>query len=111
MRKNKEQMMYELGWNAALEMSAVMVEKDLPGPRKTDEDEEFERIAREQEAREAEDLHKTHPIVLEASIQSFNAWKHSCHPNQYSIERRAFLAGFEAGLCQANNKIEGKTTL
>jgi len=47
MRKNKEQMMYELGWNAALEMSAVMVEKDLPGPRKTDEDEEFERIARE----------------------------------------------------------------
>lgn len=71
---------------------------------KTPEDEEFERIAREQEARDAEDLRKTQPVVLSASIQSFNAWEHSHQPNQYSIERRAYLAGFDAGRRQERLK-------
>jgi len=71
---------------------------------KTPEDEEFERIAREQEARDAEDLRKTQPVVLGASIQSFNAWEHSHQPNQYSIERRAYLAGFDAGRRQERLK-------
>lgn len=71
---------------------------------KTPEDEEFERIAREQEARDAEDLRKTQPVVLAANIQSFNAWEYSHQPNQYSIERRAYLAGFDAGRRQERLK-------
>jgi len=37
-------------------------------------------------------------ILAETSVDSFNEWEHSHHPNQFWIERRAYLAGFEAGL-------------
>jgi len=34
---------------------------------------------------------------LKTSVESFDDWEHSHRPDQYSVERRAYLAGFEAG--------------
>jgi hypothetical protein len=64
---------------------------------KTPEDEEFERIEREQEQRNAEGWRKRQIVSLRTSIESFDDWEHSHRPEQYWVERRAYLSGFEAG--------------
>jgi len=64
---------------------------------KTPEDEEFERIEREQEQRSTEGWRKRQIVSLRTSIESFDDWEHSHRPDQYDVERRAYLAGFEAG--------------
>ena len=64
---------------------------------KTDEDEEFERIEREQEQRNAEGWRKRQVMTMRTSFESFDDWQHSHRPEQYWIERRAYLAGFDAG--------------
>jgi hypothetical protein len=58
---------------------------------KTPEDEEFERIEREQEQR------KRQIVSLRTNVESFDEWEHSHQPSQYFVERRAYMAGFEAG--------------
>jgi hypothetical protein len=65
--------------------------------QKTPEDEEFERIEREQKGREAEGWRKRQILTLRTSFESFDEWEHSHRPEQYFVERRAYLAGFEAG--------------
>ena len=60
---------------------------------KTPEDEEFERIEREQ----AMGWRKRQIVSLQTSVESFDEWEHSHRPDQYDVERRAYLAGFEAG--------------
>ena len=57
------------------------------------EDEEFERIEREQ----AVGWRKRQIVSLKTSVESFDEWEHSHRPEQFSVERRAYLAGFEAG--------------
>ncbi len=64
---------------------------------KTPEDEEFERIEREQEQRSTEGWRKRQIVSLRTSIESFDDWEYSHRPDQYSVERRAYLAGFDAG--------------
>ena len=64
---------------------------------KTPEDEEFERIEREQEQRSTEGWRKRQIVSLRTSIESFDDWEHSHRSDQYSVERRAYLAGFDAG--------------
>ena len=64
---------------------------------KTPEDEEFERIEREQEQRNAEGWRKRQTVSFRTSIESFDDWEHSHQPSQYFVERRAYMAGFEAG--------------
>lgn len=60
---------------------------------KTDEDDEFERIEREQsmvgEKRKAKSL--------KTNQESFDDWEHSHRPDRYWIENRAYIAGFNAG--------------
>jgi len=63
----------------------------------TPEDEEFDRILREQASREASGWRKRQVVSLRTNIESFDDWEHSHRPEQYSVERRAYLAGFEAG--------------
>jgi hypothetical protein len=60
---------------------------------KTPEDEEFERIEREQ----AMGWRKRQIVSLQTSLESFDEWEHSHCPQQYDVERRAYIAGFEAG--------------
>jgi hypothetical protein len=64
---------------------------------KTPEDEEFERIEREQEQRNAEGWRKRQIVSLRTNVESFDDWQHSHNPKQYWVERHAYLAGFEAG--------------
>jgi hypothetical protein len=64
---------------------------------KTPEDEEFERIEREQEHRDAEGWRKRQIVSLRTNVESFDDWEHSHRPDQYWVERRAYMAGFEAG--------------
>lgn len=69
---------------------------------KEPEDEEFERIereqqSREQQSREAKGWRKRQISTLRTSVESFNEWEHSHRPEQYWVERRAYLLGFEAG--------------
>jgi hypothetical protein len=59
----------------------------------TPEDEEFERIEREQSM----GWRKRQIVSLQTSVESFDEWEHSHRPEQYDVERRAYLAGFEAG--------------
>lgn len=59
----------------------------------TPEDEEFERIEREQ----ANSWRKRRIVSLKTNVESFDEWKHSHRPDQYYLERRAYLAGFDAG--------------
>jgi hypothetical protein len=63
----------------------------------TPEDEEFDRIAREQANREAEGWRKRQILSLRTNVESFDDWEHSHRPEQYWVERRAYLAGFDAG--------------
>ena len=60
---------------------------------RTPEDEEFERIEREQ----ASGWRKRQIASLKTSVESFDDWEHSHRPDYYSVERRAYIAGFEAG--------------
>jgi hypothetical protein len=64
---------------------------------KTPEDEEFERIEREQATREAEGWRKRQSVSLRTNVESFDDWEHSHRPDQYFVERRAYMAGFDAG--------------
>lgn len=61
----------------------------------TEEDEAFEEIERRQ--RNSEAWRKRHILAARTSIESFEDWEHSHRPQQYWVERRAFLAGFEQG--------------
>jgi hypothetical protein len=63
----------------------------------TPEDEEFDRIQREQSHREAEGWRKRQIVSLRTNVESFDEWEHSHRPEQYFVERRAYMAGFEAG--------------
>jgi hypothetical protein len=72
----------------------------------TPEDEEFERILREQEFRNAKGWRKRQIVSLRTSIESFGEWEHSHRPEQYDVERRAYLAGFEAG--SRNERLKGE---
>ena len=64
---------------------------------KTPEDEEFDRIEREQSLRETEGWRKRQIVSLQTNVESFDDWEHSHRPEQYFVERRAYMAGFEAG--------------
>jgi hypothetical protein len=64
---------------------------------RTPEDEEFERIEREQATREVEGWRKRQVASLRTNVESFDDWEHSHRPDQYFVERRAYMAGFEAG--------------
>lgn len=59
----------------------------------TPEDEEFERIEREQSM----GWRKRHILAARTGVESFDQWEHSHRPEQYWVERRAYLAGFEEG--------------
>jgi hypothetical protein len=61
----------------------------------TPEDEAFADIERNQ--RSAEGWRKRHILAARTSIESFEDWEHSHQPQQFWVERRAYLAGFEAG--------------
>jgi len=63
----------------------------------TAEDEEFDRIEREQATREAEGWRKRQIVSMRTNVESFDDWEHSHRPDQYWIERRAYMDGFEAG--------------
>jgi hypothetical protein len=64
---------------------------------RTPEDEEFDRIQREQSLREAEGWRKRQVVSLRTNVESFDDWEHSHRPDQYFVERRAYMAGFDAG--------------
>ena len=64
----------------------------------TPEDEEFDRIEREQATREAEGWRKRQIVSMRTNVESFDDWEHSDCPNQYQVERRAYLAGYAAGV-------------
>lgn len=51
----------------------------------------------EQEREQAMGWRKRQIVSLKTSIESFDDWEHSHRPEQYNVERRAYLAGFEAG--------------
>ena len=74
---------------------------------KTAEDEEFDRIAMEQASREAEGWRKRQIVSLRTNIESFDDWTHSHRPEQYWVERRAYLAGFDAG--SRNERLKRET--
>ena len=60
---------------------------------KTPEDEAFEEI----EKKQAEGWRKRQVIAMRTNVESFDDWDHSHRPEQYWVERRAYLAGFDAG--------------
>ena len=64
---------------------------------RTAEDEEFDRIQREQDMKTTEGWRKRQVMAMRTNIESFDEWDHSHRPEQYWVERRAYLAGFEAG--------------
>lgn len=42
---------------------------------------------------------RAHPVVeIKSAEDAFNDWGHSHRPNEYSIERKAFMAGWVAGI-------------
>jgi hypothetical protein len=45
----------------------------------------------------AQGWRKRQIVSLQTSIESFEDWEHSHQPQQFWVERRAYLAGFEAG--------------
>jgi len=62
---------------------------------KTPEDEAFDEIERKQ--KDAEGWRKRQILAMRTNIESFDEWDHSHRPEQYWVERRAYLAGFDAG--------------
>jgi predicted metal-dependent HD superfamily phosphohydrolase len=71
---------------------------------KTPEDEAFEDIERKN--REAQGWRKRQIASLRTKVESFDEWEHSHRPEQYWVERRAYLAGFEAGVRNERMKRE-----
>ena len=63
----------------------------------TPEDEDFESVLRKQGYRTIGVYRKRQIMALQTSVESFDNWEHSHRPEQYDVERRAYLAGFEAG--------------
>ena len=61
----------------------------------TPEDEAFADIERRQ--RDAEGWRKRQILALRTNVESFDEWDHSHRPEVYFVERRAYLAGFDAG--------------
>jgi hypothetical protein len=61
----------------------------------SEEDEAFLEIERKQ--KDAEGWRKRQILAMRTNVESFDDWEHSHRPEQYWIERRAYLAGFEAG--------------
>ena len=61
----------------------------------TPEDEAFDEIERKQ--REAEGWRKRQTVSAKTNVESFDEWGHSHRPQEYWLERRAYLAGFDAG--------------
>ena len=62
---------------------------------KTPEDEAFDEIERKQ--RDADGWRKRQILTMHTNVESFDDWDHSHRPEVYFVERRAFLAGFDAG--------------
>ncbi|WP_337892752.1 hypothetical protein, partial [Mesomycoplasma ovipneumoniae] len=62
----------------------------------TPEDEAFADIERRQ--REAEGWRKRQILAMKTNVESFDDWDHSHRPEQYWVELRAYLAGFDAGV-------------
>lgn len=60
---------------------------------KEPEDEAFEALEKQQ----AEGWRKRQILAMRTNIESFDDWDHSHRPEQYWVERRAYLAGFDAG--------------
>ena len=71
---------------------------------KTPEDEAFEDMERTQ--RDAQGWRKRHIASLRTKVESFDEWEHSHRPEQYWVERRAYLAGCEAG--ERNERMKEK---
>lgn len=84
-------------WLAALGFALLIYSMWSMWMIKTPEDDEFERIEREQKQREAEGWRKRQIMTMRTSFESFDDWQHSHRPEQYWVERRAYLAGFDAG--------------
>jgi hypothetical protein len=72
----------------------------------TPEDEDFESVLREQGYRTIGVYRKRQIMALQTSVESFDNWEHSHRPEQYDVERRAYLAGFEAG--SRNERLKGE---
>ena len=62
---------------------------------KEPEDEAFEEIERKQ--MDAQGWRKRQIATLKTAVESFDGWGHSHRPDQYWVERHAYLAGFEDG--------------
>lgn len=62
---------------------------------KEPEDEAFEEIERKQ--KDADGWRKRQIVSMRTNIESFDEWGHSHRPQEYWLERRAYLAGFDAG--------------
>jgi hypothetical protein len=63
--------------------------------KRTPEDEAFDDIERRQ--RDSELWRKRQIASTKPGVDSFDEWGHSHRPEQYWVERRAYLAGFDAG--------------
>lgn len=64
---------------------------------RTAEDEAFEEIHRKQAAERETALYRL-PARPKTAEEAFDGWSHSHRPNEYWIERKAFLAGWAAGV-------------
>jgi hypothetical protein len=73
---------------------------------KEPEDDEFDRIQREQDMKTTEGWRKRQIMARKTNFESFDDWEHSHRPDQYWIERRAYLAGFDAGARHERQKRE-----
>jgi len=63
--------------------------------------------AKEDEEREqAMGWRKRQIVSLQTNLESFDEWEHSHRPEQYDVERKAYLAGFEAG--SRNERLKGE---
>jgi hypothetical protein len=63
--------------------------------------------AKEVEEREqAIGWRKRQIVSLQTSVESFDDWGHSHRPERYDVERKAYLAGFEAG--SRNERLKGE---
>ena len=67
---------------------------------RTDEDDEFDRVMREQGYR----IIGRYRMPPKTNVESFDEWEHSHRPNEYWLERKAFLAGWAAGVRYESEK-------
>jgi hypothetical protein len=62
--------------------------------------------AKEEEPEQAMGWRKRQIVSLQTNLESFDEWEHSHRPEQYDVERKAYLAGFEAG--SRNERLKGE---